>query len=208
MTTRRITTTLAVLALAGLVGACSGSGSDDDDGVASVSDDEETAGEETEAGQALFDWVDCMAEEGVELPEPTRDADGNLVIVGNGIAIGYGMPTDFGPIAEEDMKAADAVCGIPPIGGAGVVSDETRQAEQEMFLAFSECMREQGVEDFPDPDFAEVEAGKDSDDPGDGISPIPPISEFGAAGEAAAEACRDIIESPGGAARSGEGDGE
>src|SRR5215204_1729738 len=101
MTNTRITTTLAALVLVGLLGACgSGGGSEGGSG--------ESSGEEAQDnqdGQELFDWVDCMAGEGVELPEPTRDANGDLVIVGDGVNIGGEGQASFGEHSEEEMEA-------------------------------------------------------------------------------------------------------
>ena len=202
MMTRPITTTLAALTLVGLLGACSSGGGGSEDDVASVTDDDNSSeqAQGDESGQALVDWVECMRGEGWDdLPDPSRDADGNLVINGNGITIGVGLETNFGAFSEDERKAAEEVCGIPPLFESGVISDESRQAEQAQLLEFAKCMREQGLEDFPDPDFTEIDATEDLN--GDGvIGPFPPLSESGAEAQAAAEACRDLMPVPGGAA--------
>jgi hypothetical protein len=195
MTTKPITTTLAALAVVGLLGACSG-GNGGSDGASG----EQAQGDG--AGQEMFDWVDCMAGEGIDLPEPTRDANGDLVITGDGITIGGTGEQSFGEYSPEEMQAASDMCGPPPLRAEGVLSDETLQEEEERFLAFSECMREHGVEDFPDPDF--------TDDLSDGAySPLPPEAmgevqsdpDF----EAADEACRDVMVPQGAEAESGKG---
>jgi hypothetical protein len=197
MTTKPMTTTLAVLALVGLLGACSGGGGS-----------EGGSGEQAQgdgAGQEMFDWVDCMAGEGIDLPEPTRDANGDLVVTGDGINIGGAGELSFGEYSVEEMQAAEEVCGAPPLTAPGVRSDETVQEEQERVLAFSECMREHGVEDFPDPDFADdFTDGAYSPWPEESIMEVESDPDF----EAANEACRDVIIPEGAAAESGEGSDE
>jgi hypothetical protein len=175
--------------------------------VASVSDDDNSSEpvQGDESGQALVDWVECMRGEGWDdLPDPSRDSDGNLVINGNGITIGVGLETNFGAFSEDDRRAAEEVCGLPPLFESGVVSDESLQAEQAQMLEFAKCMREQGLDDFPDPDFTEIDATEDLN--GDGvIGPFPSLDEFGDGAEAAAAACRDLMPVPGGAEPQGGG---
>lgn len=194
MTTRPITTTVAALALVGLLGACGGDGGS-----------EGASGEQAQgdgAGQEMLDWVDCMAGEGIDLPEPTRDANGDLVVTGDGINIGGTGEQSFGEYSPEEMQAAGDVCGAPPLTAPGVRSDETVQEEQERTLAFSECMREHGVEDFPDPDFADdFSDGTYSPWDEEAFSDAETDPDF----EAAEEACRDIAIPEGAAGESGEG---
>ncbi len=161
MMIKPITTTLAALAVAGLLGACGGSSG----GEGSNGDSGEQAGGE-EGGQALYDWVDCMRGEGIEVPDPTRDANGNLVITGDGWDMrppGVGQPGEasFGEYSDEEMQPAQEACGPPPMTDPGVASDDAIQQEQEQALAFAECMREQGIEDFPDPDFSDTGQAED-----------------------------------------------
>src|SRR5829696_7941460 len=72
MMTKPVTTTIAALALAGLLGVGCGDGGDDD--VASASDDdsgEQAQGDDAAAEEELLDWVECMRDAGVDIPEPT-----------------------------------------------------------------------------------------------------------------------------------------
>jgi hypothetical protein len=229
MTTKPITTTLAALALAGLLGACSsdgGSGSGDDD-VASVSGDDDSGeqaqgDDQADAEEELLDWVECMRDEGVDIPDPTRDADGNLVISGNGIQIGGGSEPgtndDDGASGEptftpEEMEAAEEVCGPPPGLGPGDISEEDQQAMEEAALEFAQCMRDEGIEDFPDPDFSDLGPGgatqrESSDDnssggaEGDGpqvvLGPFGEIDMNDPEVAAAFEACQDVLGGPDG----------
>jgi hypothetical protein len=197
MRVRLMTTTLAALAVAGLVGACS-DGSEE--GSESGSGDG-GSGEQAGEGQELYDWVECMAGEGIELPEPSPDADGDLVIVGDGVNIGAASEVSLGEYSQEEFRAGAEVCGLPPMRSG--LSEESLREEEDNALAFSQCMRDNGVDDFPDPDFA--------DDLSDGqFSPWPPEAVTSAETDpdfdAADEACRDIMVPPGmDAADEGEG---
>jgi hypothetical protein len=222
MRTTPLTTTLAALAVAGLLGACGGSGGgSSSDDVASASDDESDeqaqADDEGDTEQELLDWVECMRDEGVDIPDPTRDADGDLVISGNGIEIGGGEggastssdngdEGDEGPsFTPEEMEAAEEVCGPPPGLGAGDISEEDQQAMQDAALEFAQCMREEGIEDFPDPDFSDMGPGgapqrRSSDgeasESGDSQVVLGPFGEIDLDDPevaAAFEACQDLL---------------
>jgi len=230
-------TTLAMLALAVLLAACGSDGDGADagsDDVASASDDEtneqDASDDEADAEQELLDWVECMRDEGVDIPDPTRDADGNLVINGDGFSIGGGGdgPTtndaddaddadgdgDEPSISPEQIEAAEEVCGQPPGLGPGDISDEDLQAMQEDALEFAQCMRDEGIEDFPDPDFSDMGPGgeprtrsSDGDDgggdgDGDGRDETIVLGPFGEIDvedpeiAAAFEACQDLMGGP------------
>ena len=87
-------------------------------------------------------FAECMRDNGVsEFPDP--DASGGLTIDGvlNGSSLDPSAPA---------WKAAIGACkDLQPPGFTGDrhVSDE----EQEVRLEFAQCMRANGVEDFPDP---------------------------------------------------------
>jgi hypothetical protein len=221
---------LAALALAGLLAACGSDGDNSDagsDDVASASDDEANEqsqdDDQADTEEELLDWVECMRDEGVDVPDPTRDADGNLVINGNGITVGgdgYGTSTNDGEddgdepsITPEEMDAAEEVCGPPPGFGPGDISDEDLQAMQDAALEFAQCMRDEGIEDFPDPDFSDLGPGgepqsRSSDDNGGGggggggsdeqvvLGPFGEIDMDDPETAAAFEACQDLLGGP------------
>jgi hypothetical protein len=219
------------------VGCGGGDGGGDD--VASVSGDEEEAAQGDESSeeqqeQELLDWVECMNEEGVEIPDPVRDENGDLVIEGNGINIGGGGVRVGGgsqedpaaeeepPFSREDMEAATEVCGPPPMVGAGDMSEEEQQERQDDALAFSECMRAEGIEDFPDPDFSdegpggETQAQTSEGSEGDGgegpdqqivVGPFGEIDMDDPEVAAAFEACQDELGMPEGGPGGGGGNG-
>lgn len=152
-----------------LFGACGGSGSGATDGVASLAGDNSNDATETtlsaeDAEAVLLDWVECMRGEGVDLPDPTVDDDGNLTLGGprgpGGPAGGAGAADDGEAGAapqpdRESREAAREVCGDPPQSAFGGSDREfDRDAIQEAALAFAECMRDEGIADFPDPDLS------------------------------------------------------
>jgi hypothetical protein len=160
---------LILLAAGMLAVGCSNGGDDDD--VASLDGsegDSESADSDKEAQEKkLYDWVDCMQEEGIPIGDPTRDADGNLVITdgpvqigsgGAGAGVEEGEGADEPEFTPEEMRKAEETCGPPPPLGA--VRDDLSEDEiaemQKNALAFAKCMRDDGgIADFPDPDFSE-----------------------------------------------------
>jgi hypothetical protein len=172
-----------------------------------------------------------MRDEGIDIPDPTRDSDGNLVLEGPGIRLGGGDsegstssdqsddPGDEPAIDPEEMDAAMEACGQPPALGPNDISDEDRQAMEEAALEFAECMRDEGIEDFPDPDFSDMGPGgepqqRSSEDEGGGgggnggpqvfLGPFGEIDMDDPEVAAAFEACQDLLggpERPGGPAQ-------
>jgi hypothetical protein len=130
MTTRKLMP-LAALAMVALIAAgCGGNG---DSG----------GGNTTAANQEkAVKFAQCMRENGVsEFPDP--DASGNLTIDGvlNGSGIDSNSPAWKGAI--------DACKDLQPPGFTG--GGERSAGQQEAALRFAQCIRENGVEDFPDP---------------------------------------------------------
>jgi hypothetical protein len=122
---------LAAVALVALIGAgCGGNGSSG-------------GGNATAANQEKsVKFAQCMRENGVsEFPDP--DASGNLTI--DGVLNGSGIDSD-GPTWQ---KAIDACKDLQPAGFTGPGERSTDQ--QDAALKFAQCIRENGVEDFPDP---------------------------------------------------------
>jgi hypothetical protein len=120
---------LAALAIVALIGVgCS----NDDSGGGKTSADYESA----------VKFSECMRENGVsEFPDP--DASGSLTIDGvlNGSSLDPSSPA---------WKAAMAACkDLQPSGFTG--DEDVTAEEQEARLEFAQCIRDNGVEDFPDP---------------------------------------------------------
>ncbi|NNK92467.1 MAG: hypothetical protein HKO87_08535 [Acidimicrobiia bacterium] len=106
---------------------------------------------EVQAEEAMLDFSQCLREHGVEVGDPTMNADGSLEL----------PPVEFEGAADADpeamiaeMDAAFAECeehlaGVTfgaPDPGAGV-------AFEDALVEYAGCMREQGI-DMPDPDFS------------------------------------------------------
>ena len=132
MTMRRRLRPLAALAMVALIGAgCS------DEPAENGSADNTNAGYEN-----AVKFSECMRDNGVsEFPDP--DASGELTIDGvlNGSSLDPSTPA---------WKSATSACkDLQPPGFTG--DEDVSPEEQERRLEFAQCMRDNGVEDFPDP---------------------------------------------------------
>ena len=229
--TTKHSVSLLMLLAAGLLAVGCSSG-DDDDGVATASGDdgngsESASSDREQSEEDLLDWVDCMQGEGIDISDPTRDSDGNLVLDSGPIQIGSpgesnGPSTneqqpsgDEPELDPEEMQAATEKCGNPPmvVGDMAELSPEDEERMQQAALDFSECMREQGIEDFPDPDFSQSGPGgaptvvgggpsseaSPNDDQGSGpvnrvVGPFGEIDLTDPQTKAAFDACQHIME--------------
>jgi hypothetical protein len=120
---------LAALAMVALIGAgCSNGGSGDGNTNAATQ-------------EKAVKFAECMRENGVSgFPDP--DASGQLTI--DGVLNGSGLD----PNAPAWKEAIGACKDLQPPGFTG----HTRSAEeQDAGLRFAQCIRDNGVEDFPDP---------------------------------------------------------
>jgi hypothetical protein len=190
MRTRHVGKLLAVV----LLGLTACGSESDDDGVASLSEDagngsgdDAQTPEELEA--ELQTYAECLRDQGIEVADPVVTEDGEV----------EWEPIDdgAGPGGREALSAAMDECGTPPVdlrgGGSGEgMSEEAQQA----MLEYAQCMRDNGVEDFPDPDTS----GEGAPFP-DSIDRESP--EF----EEAHEACQDLLASARDQAGDGDGDG-
>jgi hypothetical protein len=131
----------------------------------------------TNAGQEqAVKFAECMRDNGItEFPDP--DASGELTIDGvvNGSSLDPGAP------AWEE--AIGACKGLQPPGFVG--DQDVSDDEREMRLAFARCMRETGVEDFPDPVDGEplVDTRRIPSSAGDGLAVV----------DAAMQTCGDLV---------------
>lgn len=165
------------------------------DGVATL--DEEAAaasdGEEQEksADEQALEFVECMREHGVDMPDPEVDEDG-----GARFRAGPDGMDDVDPEAVE--KAMEECEELRPAGGRAA-SPEDRAEMEEKMLALAECMREEGV-DMPDPDFSKGGGGfRIGGDDADLDMSDPEVQD-------ALEACSDEVGMPGPGDRRGGGD--
>jgi hypothetical protein len=135
-----------VASIGTVAGASTGDAGGDDTG-SSGSDDQP---DEADVQQATLDFAQCMREHGVDMPDPTFDAEGNGQIM-----VRAGGPGD--EIDPEQMEAANEACQpiMEAVRGAFDAPDpEELERMKAEALEFSQCMREHGV-DIPDPQFSE-----------------------------------------------------
>ena len=121
--------TLGALAIAGLL-------------VAGCSSGPAATGGNTDAnGQTAVKFSECMRHHGVPaFPDP--DPSGQLTI--DGIANGSSVDTN-----SEAFKQAISAC--KDLEPAGFVGHKRTAKEQAAGLKFAQCIRDNGVKDFPDP---------------------------------------------------------
>jgi hypothetical protein len=122
---------LAAFAVIAVIGAGCG-GSDSNGGGNTTASNQEKA----------VKFAQCMREHGVsQFPDP--DASGHLTVDGviNGSSIDPNGPTW--------NQALDACKDLQPPGFTG--GGERSTSQQEAALRFAQCIRENGVPDFPDP---------------------------------------------------------
>ena len=123
---------LAALAMVALIGA----------GCSDEPAENGNAGNANAGQEQAVKFAECMRDNGVsEFPDP--DASGELTIDGvlNGSSIDPGAPA---------WKDAIAACkDLQPPGFTG--DEDVTAEEQEARLEFAQCIRDNGVEDFPDP---------------------------------------------------------
>jgi hypothetical protein len=133
----------------------------------------------TDNEQAALAFAQCMRENGVDMGDPTVDADGNLQLP----PIEFSASPDVDPeaaMAEMDATFADCEQHLEGVvlGGANPTSDVEFE---DALLEYAGCMRDQGI-DMPDPDLSSGMIQLGGDTPGD-------MEEF----EAAHEECRKIL---------------
>ena len=188
---------IAALALA--ASACGGGASSAE--VASIQDvvttdapasaaSELTEQEATE--QAFLEFARCMRDEGVDMSDPTVDADGNVIPARPNFEGGEGS------FDREAIQSAREVCG-DVLEGATLGFDRVDDTDfQDQALAYAQCMRDNGI-DMPDPDFSSTGGG-----PGRGLFGGAEIDRDDPAFHAAEDVCQEqipgFVRGPGGGA--------
>ena len=99
--------------------------------------------------QAL-EFSQCMRDQGLDFPDPTLDADGNLTMGDLDMAVFGSTPDEVRANLEGAMDDCSEYLEGVSFGG-GQMPDLVEL--QDTFLEFSACMRENGY-DIPDPDFS------------------------------------------------------
>ena len=138
-----------VVAIVLLVVACGGSDdASDPEGVASINGANSGGDASARIGfeEGLLEFTGCMRDEGIDLPDIQVNADGQPIL---STALLEGIDTQ-----SADFNAAFFACvGIlAEASPVQIGSDpEMQAAVQDTLRDFSACMRENGVEGFPDP---------------------------------------------------------
>jgi hypothetical protein len=163
---------LGLLAIVGVLAAGCGGG-DTAGGKASAAD------RERQARDAALKYARCMREHGVDVPDPVFDGGG----------INQTGPEEKVPKAK--LQQAERACRryAPKEVEGPQLSEEEQREFREAALANARCMREHGIENFPDPTFpgsgeAAIQAPAGAFDPND-----PDFKE-------AEEACKDTLAKP------------
>jgi hypothetical protein len=173
----------AALLAAGALAVASCGGDDAADG---------SADRQAQSRDAALKFARCMRDHGVEMPDPAQGGGRQTFKVGPG--------EDTTP---EELEEAQKACEKyqqeiePP-----ELSEEQQEEFKEAALEHARCMREHGIESFPDPTFDENGAAKIQIDKSSGIDPEDP--DF----KEAEKACQDKMPNgPGTTSVGGEPDG-
>ncbi len=102
---------------------------------------------EVDREAALLDFAACIRDEGVDVSDPTVDADGNVRLS----RMSEGLDED----GRAALDAAREVCAYALDGVTLGFSGEDSTEREDQFLAYAVCMRENGY-DMPDPDFSNL----------------------------------------------------
>lgn len=122
-----------------LVLALTGCGSNDDGGVASAGGDKTPTSSSTStlsSDERALKFAQCMREHGIDMDDPEPGKPNSVKVTGNG------------KDRKKMDKAMEACREYSP--GANSTGGTNKKAEEQA-RKFAECMRKNGVEDFPDP---------------------------------------------------------
>ena len=125
----------------------------------------------------LIAFAECMRDQGIEMDDPTVDADGNVQLPRPTGATGPGSIPDG--IFEARDACAEFLVGIE-LGFAGGGADPERQ---DQLLEFTSCMRDNGF-DMPDIDLADQRGA---------LATMQTIDQDDPAWTAAFDVCGDIL---------------
>jgi len=177
MTAIRLAALVATLALVGA--ACAGS--DEGGGVASLEGTTTTfvtVDVEVDSEQALLEFAQCMRDSGIDVPDPTVDADGNVRLQPPS-----GGPDGDGQIDRETRRVAQEACQEYLEGVTLGTRNRDDSDFQDLLVEFAGCVRDAGF-DIPDPDFS---AGPGQGGPFGGLDRTDPDLQ------AALEECGEIL---------------
>jgi hypothetical protein len=142
--------------------------------------------------QAALAYSQCMRSHGLtDFPDPVAQAGGGV-----GLAIKGGPGTGLDPNSATFQAAQEACQSLLPAMKNGKAGGQVDPQVKQQALAFSQCMRDHGVTDFPDPQFN----GNGVILGGPGQVKIDPNSPTF---QAAQQACQSLLPGAGGGLKSG-----
>ena len=137
---------LGLIVIALVAVSCSSRSDDATPGVATLASTTSTTGPaepDIDTEEQVLRFTQCMRDEGVDLPDPTVDAGGNVQ---------FSPPRNFAPGDVEKLQAAADVCGELLEGLDIGVDNIDLTTITDNLLIFAACMRDNGY-DIRDPDF-------------------------------------------------------
>lgn len=140
---------VALLAAFGLLGAACSGGSVSGDAVASLdgtTGDTSTTTTTVDTEQAMLEFAQCLRDNGIEIEDPSVDANGNLR---------FARPSNPESVDRETLQAARTVCAPILEGVALGLQRVDRTQIEDTVYEYAACMRENGY-DMPDPDFSSL----------------------------------------------------
>jgi hypothetical protein len=156
---------LILAALAGAL-ALSACGSDAGGGSASAGKPDED-----KAFEGALKFATCMREHVIDMPDPTKDADGGIQIRAQ-MRAGQGAGDVKRGRPDPKLEAAQEECEHFLEQGGGTTRDPAKEARmRDALFAYARCMRAEGI-DMPDPQvdggrvlFQMGEKGRNATDP-------------------------------------------
>ena len=142
MTQTRKLRPLALLAIVALIGVGCGSNGPAENGTTGTTKISGSGGKKNAtAREQAVRFAQCMRDNGVsEFPDPNPSGELTIDEIANG--------SSLDPNAASFTKAISACKDLEPPGFTG---GKRSAQEQESALKFAQCIRENGVKDFPDP---------------------------------------------------------
>ena len=175
---RRKLRPLAALAMVALIGAgCSnGSAENGDTGTGSSTGNGSSGNKNATIGEKTVKFADCMRENGVtEFPDPNAAGDQEFV-------------AGIKSLDQSSAAWKQAIGACKDLRPPGLLGGKASPQEMRPRLKFAQCMRDNGVEDFPDPtkDGPLIDTNRIPSAAGRGARSIPGF-------QAAMEKCRDAL---------------
>ncbi len=142
---------VAILAICLAAAACGNDGAEPAEQVASLEGEADgpdgTTEERVDFQEAVLDVAACLRDRGFEVADPTFDEDGNPVLSPE-LATGVDLASDDFLEAFDECSAVLQDALPNPFAD---VDPEVEARVRDGLAAYAECMRENGVEAFPDP---------------------------------------------------------